>query len=171
MIPLLSSAVLPFVILAASAALPQQSSTSDVVRSLGGTRPANVPAAYVATPQGYFHPSCVVELKEDENLDSDDDIIAANGTRRPLKLCLLSHFLANGEEVSPLFGTPAIAHSYVADVETTSAGAMSWISANWTVPNNPPTASGQTLYFFPGLVPNSTNDTILQPVLGWNHFG
>jgi hypothetical protein len=63
---------------------------------------------------------------------------------------------------------PTIGHSWVADVETSSAGASSWISANWIVPSAPVNQSNQTVYSFPGLVPRATNDTILQPVLGWN---
>jgi hypothetical protein len=44
------------------------------------------------------------------------------------------------------------------------------ISATWKVPRGPALAGGQTLYFFPGLEPAATGDTILQPVLAWNGF-
>jgi hypothetical protein len=148
--------------------------SSEVVPA-GLGRPAQVPADYVITPHGYFHPTCVVEIKEDEFLDAEDNIVSLDGATRPLPLCLFSHFHPDGREVLPLFSRPLgpqppiIDHSWVADVQSSSSGPpSSWISANWTVPNNPTNIGSQVIYFFPGLVPGSTDDTILQPVLGWN---
>jgi hypothetical protein len=34
----------------------------------GAHRPGNVPAGYVVTPFGYFHPSCVQSIAEDDAL-------------------------------------------------------------------------------------------------------
>jgi hypothetical protein len=43
------------------------------------------------------------------------------------------------------------------------------LRANWLVPPAPTSHDGQTIFFFPGLEDDDSNDTtILQPVLGWN---
>jgi hypothetical protein len=133
-------------------------------------RPPGVPAHYLMTPHGYFDPSCIVEIQDDEKVDANDDIVRRDGTKRPLSMCLLPHFHKDGQRVGPLFETPTV-NSWVADVESTSVGASSFISANWTVPHNPTSVGSQVVYFFPGFVPLATDDTILQPVLGWNHLG
>jgi hypothetical protein len=132
-------------------------------------RPPGVPAHYLITPHGYFDPSCVVELADEEVLDSEDNVVAGNGFRRPLAPCAFPHFHKDGSRAGPIFDTPTVS-SWVADVESTSTGASSWISANWTVPHNPISVGSQVVYFFPGFEPLSTGDTILQPVLGWNHI-
>jgi hypothetical protein len=130
-------------------------------------RPPNVPAHYVVTPHGYFDPSCVIEIAEEETVDAEDNIVDPRGFKRPLAICLFPHYSANGKAVQPPFSIePYISNSWVADIEAWS-GATSWISANWQVPNNPPVTNSQTLYYFPGLVPAS-NEFLLQPVLAWN---
>ncbi len=135
----------------------------------GDRRPAGVPAHYVITPHGYFDPSCIVELRSDEKLDAVDNIVAADGARRPLRMCLFPHYHKDGRAAGPLFEPPTV-NSWVADVNSSSTGASSWISANWTVPHNPTSVGSQVVYFFPGFEPLATGDTILQPVLGWNHI-
>jgi hypothetical protein len=50
--------------------------------------------------------------------------------------------------------------------ENTSGIPINHFSTNWIVPNPPETNHGQTLYIFNGLS-NTTNTTILQPVLQW----
>src|SRR6266568_4074887 len=102
----------------------------------GDRRPAGVPAHYVITPHGYFDPSCIVELRSDEKLDAVDNIVAADGARRPLRMCLFPHYHKDGRAAGPLFEPPTV-NSWVADVNSSSTGASSWISANWTVPHNP----------------------------------
>jgi hypothetical protein len=47
-------------------------------------RPPNVPAWYVITPHGYFEPSCVIEIANDEHLDRDNNIVGNRG-RRPCR--------------------------------------------------------------------------------------
>ncbi len=43
-------------------------------------RPASVPSDYVITPFGYFHPSCVREIKEGETVLADGRIRFNDGT-------------------------------------------------------------------------------------------
>jgi hypothetical protein len=63
--------------------------------------------------------------------------------------------------------TPTV-NGWIEDLESTALGAMSFVHAQWTVPPNPISNTGQVVYFFPGLENASTGATILQPVLGWN---
>jgi hypothetical protein len=124
-----------------------------------------VPADFVATPSGWFHPTCLIEIREDEYVDADDNIVDAKGVARPLSRCLHPHYDKHGNS-----GSVPTANDWVADIEA-RPGATSWISAYWTVPNNPTNVGSQVLYFFPGLSPVvDPYGFILQPVLGWNHI-
>lgn len=132
-------------------------------------RPAAVPPEFIITPNGYFHPSCVIEIGDHERVTATDDILAPDGSRRSLARCNFPHYTKHGTKVDPLFPLPPTVNSWVADVQG-APGAISWIAAYWTVPSAPRTASGQIVYFFPGVEPLATQDTILQPVLGWNQY-
>lgn len=134
-----------------------------------GSRPANVPSNFVFTPAGWFHPNCVIELRDDERLTLTDEIISTGGSRRSLLACGYPHFRKDGTKVSALAQPPQV-NGWVADVSATT-GPLSFLSAIWTVPANPTSVGDQTIYLFPGFEPRATWDTILQPVLGWNHYG
>lgn len=129
-------------------------------------RPPAVPAEFLATPRGWFHPSCVVEIRDDEYLDAEDNIIDANGVARPLSRCLHPHYDKYGNQ-----NHAPTANGWDGDVQA-QPGAGSWISALWSVPNNPTNVGSQVVYFFPGLEPltDAFGGFILQPVLGWNHI-
>jgi hypothetical protein len=135
-------------------------------------RPAGVPAEFVATPHGYFHRSCVVALDEDESAEGDV-VVRRDGGRRAVARCAHDRFDRHGRRVgtgaTPTAPPPTV-NGWVASVSSTSAGPVRSISATWKVPRAPSLAGGQTLYFFPGLEPAATGDTILQPVLAWNGF-
>src|SRR4051812_38812194 len=67
---------------------------------VASARPPGVPAEFVITPHGYFHPSCVLELSEGAALDKDDNIVNQSGTARPLATCRFPHFHRNGANAS-----------------------------------------------------------------------
>jgi hypothetical protein len=141
------------------------------------SQPASVPTGFVATPQGYFHPSCVVEVAESERVHADSTIARADGTTRKIKPCAWPHYdragrmlgssmeLAQGEKLAQ--GEPPQVNGWVADTYDNSHGPYRGLSAIWNVPVPPGIAGTQIIYLFPGL----QADTILQPVLGWNQIG
>jgi hypothetical protein len=138
----------------------------------GPKRPATVPADYVITPFGYFHPSCVAHLAKGDVVRQDEKAIEhANGTSDNMQECAHARYTADGEKVTgdqPAVQPPTITHHWIeyAGVKTTSA--YHSISSEWNVPPAPSKNDGQTVYLFNGLEDYSDVDTILQPVLGWN---
>ena len=143
----------------------------------GPTRPATVPADFVITPFGYFHPSCVSHLAKGDVLRDDEGAIQrANGTYETIQECAFPHFEADGTKVvgnaQPTGdGTsepPYIGHSWIdyASIHTTANYGQ--IYSEWDVPPAPTSNDGQTLYFFNGLEQYTSDVTIVQPVLGWN---
>ena len=142
-------------------------------RPAGPNRPSVVPADFVVTPFGYFHPSCVRALASGETVLADGRVLHANGAVDVVApVCSYPHFTAGGEVV--LGGSKAdpltIAHSWIEDGATTITTSYGKLTANWRVPSAPTTYDGQTVYLFPGLVDLTTDATIIQPVLGWNAF-
>jgi hypothetical protein len=136
-------------------------------------RPVEVPADFVATPHGYFHPSCVVELGDDERVADDGAIVRSGGEQRALARCQHPRYDRHGRisrQAGSATAPPPTVNGWLASFTSTSAGPVRSISASWRVPRTPTLAGAQTLYFFPGLEPAATGDTILQPVLAWNGF-
>jgi len=131
-------------------------------------RPASVPGDYVITPNGYFHPSCVVHLDEDDEITAGGDVLRPDGRSRKVGACAYPSFDASGRARTDVFYNGYIALSATDPDGTTNANQM---KARWVVPSGPTNASGQTLYFFPGLEQAPNVITILQPVLAWNGFG
>jgi len=134
----------------------------------GSNRPASVPSDYVITPFGYFHPSCVREIKAGETLLADGRIRFADGAEEAIApFCNFPRYTATGELVvdpGPLY----ISWSWIeAGQVSTQSSSYGEITAFWTVPPTPKTNDGQTLYFFPGFM-NINPALIIQPVLGWN---
>lgn len=145
-------------------------------------RPAAVPANYVITPNGYFHPSCVQEVASDEVVQDDGSIRRADGTIRQVAACRHPRFTRSGDRIEANASSvnyvesdhyPTIngwtAYSETNPSSTTTPDA-SIQTANFNVPTAPRTKSGQVVYFFPGLQQGPSTQTILQPVLGWNAF-
>lgn len=149
-------------------------SLAQAQRQAGPNRPSSVPDGYVITPFGYFHPSCVRGVAEGETLLADGRVQHADGTVDAIApVCAYAHYTARGEVISeersrldPL----VIAHSWIEDGATTTTTAYGKLTANWRVPSAPTTFDGQTVYLFPGMVDYNTDQTIIQPVLGWNSF-
>ena len=110
-------------------------------------------------------------MTEDEKIAPDGSIAdrATGAFVRAVAPCQHPQYDVNGNTV--VAGNDGIkppAHSWIVDGQA-ATGWMDFISATWTVPPNPG-GSGQTLYFFPALLP-ATEDQLLQPVLGWNIYG
>lgn len=153
-------------------------------------RPENVPEDFVVTPNGYFHPSCVQQIEQDEFLDKDTGkIVTPSGMEREVQQCRFPHFDSSGRElvaavksktrVTPSALCPGPHPTCNDGGGSTSA---SWIiydslyiptpivglTQTMIVPNAPAVVAGQTVFLFPGLQSSEHGDTILQPVLGWN---
>jgi hypothetical protein len=168
----IQTAILAVTIALAPRTAPGQELSSDAggqvslpVLGYDMARPATIPLDFVPTPNGWFHPSCVIEVREDEEVRGLA-IRRPDGTMRAIQRCGYPHYDRHGKAiVSDTFdptvnGWVAYASAYTPAVE--------WLSATWAVPTAPPSNIGQTLYFFPGLERAVNADTILQPVLAWN---
>lgn len=135
-------------------------------------RPSHVPEDYVVTPFGYFHPSCVHKLENDEVLARGLSIEKEGKEVRRVAECLFSNFSRQGEERQVTDAEAAakipdgwqISSSYYMDSD------LGYLTTQWYVPSDPAVNQGQTLFFFPG-VQQSPTVSILQPVLGWNQLG
>jgi len=69
-------------------------------QALAGARPAAVPAEYVVTPFGYFHPSCVQHLAKGDVLRQDENTVErADGTFQNIYECAYPHYEADGTRV------------------------------------------------------------------------
>lgn len=144
-----------------------------------GWRPAGVPADYVATPHGFFHPDCVVEVQSDERIDTKVHALTrADGRKRPYQKCGHARFDRNGKtvaEVEPAEKAaaaepPPQIDGWIISAANYVQGPVRSLSASFAVPAAPIVPDGQIVYLFPGMQPPSGN-TIIQPVLGWNHYG
>ena len=148
-------------------------STAALALSKAGlNRPTGVPADYVITPFGYFHPSCVVQLAQGDSLRRSDKIVRhANGSSSPMHSCDHPHFRADGEKVigdEAGLANPDISHAWVEYASDTTKSAYGQLYAEWSVPPTPASKDGQTLFYFPGMEDIDDVVTIIQPVLGWN---
>jgi len=166
MLPMVAAAVL----LLGVTALP----LAEAQKLAGPTRPSAVPEGYVVTPFGYFHPSCVHGIASGETVLADGRVQHLDGSVDAVApVCNYSHYTAHGEVVTPRRSSvepPAIGHSWIEDGDTTTTTSYGKLTASWVVPPAPTTNEGQTVYLFPGMVDLQTDETIIQPVLGWNSF-
>jgi hypothetical protein len=93
----------------------------------GDLRPASVPADYVATANGYLHPSCIVELAAGDVVQDQGpagvEIRSAGGSSRTVGACAFPRYRANGEVISRpgLAGAPTPGAGAPAVQTTTSA--------------------------------------------------
>jgi hypothetical protein len=121
----------------------------------GPNRPATVPSGYLITPFGYFHPSCVAQLAEGDELRPDDHVIRhANGSSNNMHVCAYPHYRADGQKVmgdERGVKDPNISHAWIEYASVTTTSSYAYLYAKWSVPPTPTSKNGQTLYFFPGL--------------------
>ena len=147
------------------------STTAYAQAPAGPNRPAAVPAGYVITPFGYFHPSCVRQLASGETLLSGGHVIQhANGSVEDVPACAYPRYTTRGQ-VIPAGAKPgpaSIGHAWIVDGDVITNTSYGNITATWTVPPAPTSYDRQTIYFFPGLEDIDNVVSIIQPVLGWN---
>ena len=150
----------------------------------GGHMPASVPSGYIATPYGFFDPSCVERINPGETAKSDGTISDATGSVRTAAKCTKPRFDPTGEPM-PIgkaggqkfaaavpAATPAATtyNGWLESYSTTSTGALSYLAATWVVPRTPAAGNdGQVLFFFNGLEGLPTVESILQPVLAYEN--
>jgi hypothetical protein len=135
----------------------------------GPNRPTGVPEAYLITPFGYFHPSCVLRLAEGDNLLEGLVLQHADGTLENVQACTYPRYTARGELVTTArLEPPSIGHSWIESADATTTTSYGELAASWTVPPAPTTVHGQIVYMFPGLEDIDDVVSIIQPVLGWN---
>jgi hypothetical protein len=139
-------------------------------------KPAGVPDDYVFTHNGFFHPSCVFTLRNDEIAGADFVIRGFDGAvHDTIPPCPYPHYNGRGE---PLFGrtrsspTPERAHDtydgwLVFYAYSGSVGVGSSLNTNWTVPSLPTNVGSQDIAFFNDF---ETSQIILQPVLDFSEL-
>ena len=144
----------------------------------GSRRPAAVPADYVVTPFGYFHPSCVMHLGDGDEVRQDENSVRhSNGTHDSVPLCGYAHYEANGKAVTgdrQGLKKPTV-DGWVEAAATKSSTSFAYLNVYWTVPPPPSKNDGQFVFLFPAMedtkdfpVVKGENVSVIQPVLGWN---
>jgi hypothetical protein len=142
-------------------------------------RPANVPREFQHTPNGWFHPDCVLEIDEDETVDHAEHRIVGKGKTRPIVECQHPSYDKHGKErehgqvagTGTLIGRnkesalPTV-DGWVSDIFAPIYGIM-YLASTWSVPPKPANSNHQTLYLFNSV---QSTESILQPVLGWNQL-
>src|SRR6185437_13403326 len=168
-----------FLVLSSLASVSQGQNTPALPLA-GPHRPAGVPADYVITPFGYFHPSCVVQLNKGEHLSKQLVLRRRDGSETQIPACKYPHFGPAGTppaktepsnegsvNQSQPVPPPTISHSWIESSYTTTNSSYGEEVSTWTVPPTPLEQDGEVIYFFPGLEDiNDSATSILQPVLG-----
>jgi hypothetical protein len=168
---------------ACSSSLPSDPNASDQSALEGSSlarRPASVPATYSPTPNGYFDRSCIAKVLPGETAHADGTIRDGRGAVRSAMSCnrprfdLAGHEIPKGKAGAPLIAPeaqPATAYNgWVESYNTTSIGAVSYLSSTWVVPATPSAGNqGQTIFFFNGLEGVPTVESILQPVIAYEN--
>src|SRR5262249_39670257 len=134
-------------------------------------RPPGVPNDFHPTPDGWFHPSCVVSIGADEKLHwGRKRIERADGTHRPFNDCQFPIYNRDGSvrHASPNgWIPPAAPNGWQESLYIDDGTAWTGLEESWYVPNYPPAGRvGQTDYMFPAFTPDN-GSYILQPVLGY----
>lgn len=150
----------------------------------GPDRPANVPANFVITPFGYFHPSCVFRIEEGETLLGDGRVEHVNGAvDAQVPVCAYPHYTHSGSPIAADAGERSAADAtndaqagaghnpsfsgWLEYVDTTTTNWYDEITATWTVPPQPEVTKYPTIFFFPGFEDYNNVLSIVQPVLQW----
>ena len=143
--------------------------------------PAGVPAAYVFTHHGWFHPSCVVRLQSDEVVGADLVVRGKSdgATRYAFAPCAYARFDAHGRALGagssapPVHAAPqpaaAIYDGYIVYYEYDgSITPGSTLVTEEIVPPPPTTVANQDIAFFNDILTSAGSGDILQPVLDFN---
>src|SRR5689334_3979733 len=62
-------------------------------------RPSNVPADFVFTTNGYFHPSCILHVPKDHMVLQSGDQLRPDGTILKVPPCSYSRYDIQGNEI------------------------------------------------------------------------
>ena len=167
------------ILLISAGSLSGQTTAPALARGLavaGSERPASVPAGFVITPFGYFHPSCALRIGEADTL-SDGRVKHKNeSSDAKIPDCRYAHYTRTGSMVSAdtrqaKEAREPVINGWLESVQTTTDTWYDGITATWTVPPEPPVNDQQTIFFFPGFEDTINNLSIVQPVLQWYYPG
>jgi len=134
------------------------------------SRPAHVPASYLATPFGYMAPECVTFLKPHEIVRERKILSRRTSAIRPLSDCLRPRYDRQGRALR----NQALPHDHdlIASLEIPNGRGVSAISANFGQLAAPTTQTGQSIIFFNALRNSASADAnALVTAVGWNMFG
>ena len=161
-----SSSLLPLLAFAWSFKHPlmAQEKMAPAVSPAGSSRPAGVPADYVITPFGFFHPSCVLQAQEGRKPSKRRRPSVSGWQHRTSPDLRASSYKQSGElapgssdadktaVVQELDTTPPPAvNGWVENSNASIGTAFGKVVSTWTVPALPLAHDAQTVYFFPGL--------------------
>lgn len=149
-----------------------------------GSRPDGVPADFVRTHHGWFHPSCVVTVASDEVVGPDLVIRGKDGTvHTELAPCTRERYDRRGrrvavpadvqggtpiEQAAPIPAT-SIYDGYIVYYQSTGAiMPNSTLTTDWIVPPAPTNVATQDIAFFNDILTTAGGGDILQPVLDFN---
>ena len=176
-----SSSLLLFLLWFSCLSLAAQEQPAPALPPAGVNRPAAVPANFVITPFGYFHPSCVLQLKKGESMKSGGLLHHADGSETQVNACQYPHFSPSGAPASSAgdahdvtavraqepAAEPAVGHGYIENASATTATSFGKQVTTWKVPAVPLMHDGQTIFFYPGFEDlGDAQTSILQPVIG-----
>jgi hypothetical protein len=169
------STLLPLVALSACGGAPQPLAAPPTPCDSTVLRPPGVPAEFVDTPNGWFHPSCVLELEDGDRMREDGRVERSDGRVSDVHTCAHPHYDRRGRAVLD-DGTPSYnptVTGWVEDIKGEQTVGIGSLQATWQVPAAPVTQSNQVLHYWAGLESyeaTGKNAFVLQPVLSWNRF-
>jgi hypothetical protein len=144
-----------------------------VVRAVN--KPSGVPAAYIFTRNGFFHPSCVIKLRPDESIDADGVIRDLGGAvRERVEPCAYPSFDRAGRQMADApasashgFDGWLVDYYYLGNV--TFDGQLN-VSTDWLVPKAPTNVGQQEDIAFFNSVEGRWGNAhgIVQPVLEYH---
>ncbi|GHE64504.1 hypothetical protein GCM10019059_25300 [Camelimonas fluminis] len=137
------------------------------------SRPAHVPASYLATPFGYMAPECVTFLKPHETLAGGRIVSKKDSSSRAAGSCAKPRYSRGGAALQ----AGGMASDATLDGYDLVAGAgltrgVNFMHAGLTAPAAPAMSGDQSIYLFSSVYNDASPATnALRAVLGWNMFG
>jgi hypothetical protein len=177
----MTSRVLVVCMLIVSCAEPTATPTTSITdRVIGGTN--EIPDGYVATPEGLYHRSCVIEIPDGAVLRYDGVVIPKKGAKYKVPMTCsypVLHSASNtrAAKQAPIQG-PTISSNAVANPTLSGfleeaafqpAHHLLQVTADWRVPTAPIVFAQQAYFNFPGLA--AAGSYILQPVVQFGVSG
>src|SRR5579863_7995404 len=143
--------------------------------------PAGVPASYVFTHHGWFHPSCVVRVQSDEIVGADLVVrgVSDGAVHYAFAPCAYARFdghgraMGGGSSAPPVHAAPqpaaAIYDGYSVYYEYDgSITPGSTLVTDERIPPAPTNVANQDIAFFNDILTTAGSGDILQPVLDFN---